>query len=126
MDHNPENGTHHDDEPALDPSSREMTRSLSPDDSTSSSEPMAPLKRPESVGPYTIIGVLGRGGMGVVYRASQESPRREVALKLIRPGMVTGSLLKRFQLEADILARFIIPGLRRSIRRGCTRGRRTL
>ncbi|MCB9838542.1 MAG: tetratricopeptide repeat protein [Phycisphaeraceae bacterium] len=65
----------------------------------------------EQIGPFKIIKVLGEGGMGVVYRASQENPRREVALKLIRSGMVSGSMLRRFQLEADILARLQHPGI---------------
>src|SRR5579871_5086251 len=40
------------------------------------------------IGPYRLIEKLGEGGMGVVYRASQRVPvRREVALKIIQPGM---------------------------------------
>ena len=39
-----------------------------------------------SVGRYRVLGVIGSGGMGVVYRAEQEKPRRQVALKLIRRG----------------------------------------
>ena len=67
--------------------------------------------QPDTIGPYKILEVLGEGGMGVVYRAEQAQPHRQVALKLIRPGVVTGSLLKRFQLEADILARLQHPGI---------------
>ena len=39
------------------------------------------------VGRYRILRSIGDGGMGVVYEAEQEQPRRHVALKLIRPGM---------------------------------------
>ena len=39
---------------------------------------------------YTVLQVLGAGGMGVVYMAEQEEPvRRRVALKMIKPGMDT-------------------------------------
>ena len=48
-------------------------RALAPDD--------AP---PPSIGPYRILGKIGAGGMGVVFRAEQISPRRQVALKLVR------------------------------------------
>lgn len=58
---------------------------------------------PERVGEYRILGVLGQGGMGVVYRAEQESPRRSVALKVIRPGIESREVLKRFAQEAEVL-----------------------
>src|SRR5262245_11453626 len=38
------------------------------------------------LGSYTIVSVIGRGGMGVVYEARQDSPQRTVALKVVRPG----------------------------------------
>jgi len=66
---------------------------------------------PEQVGSYRILDVLGAGGMGVVYRAEQSHPKREVALKLIRPGLIGEKLLKRFELEAEILGRLHHPGI---------------
>ena len=63
-----------------------------------------PAHLPERVGQYRILGVLGQGGMGVVYRAEQESPRRTVALKVIRPGAEYPGLLQRFQHESQVLA----------------------
>lgn len=66
---------------------------------------------PERIGRYRILGVLGEGGMGVVYRAEQEHPKREVALKVIRPGVSGGEAVRRFALEASLLARLQHPGI---------------
>ena len=55
------------------------------------------------IGTYTVLEVIGHGGMGQVYRAQQDSPHRVVALKLIRPGLTSDSLLRRFEHEAEIL-----------------------
>jgi len=68
--------------------------------------------RPERIGAYRIVGELGRGGMGVVYEAVQEQPRRRVALKVLRtwPGEQGRA---RFQLEAELLARLQHPGIAR-------------
>jgi tetratricopeptide (TPR) repeat protein/predicted Ser/Thr protein kinase len=63
------------------------------------------------VGRYRIEGPLGEGGMGTVYAARQERPDRRVALKLIRPGMTTPRLLRRFELEAEVLGRLQHPGI---------------
>ncbi|MEM8885625.1 MAG: serine/threonine-protein kinase [Planctomycetota bacterium] len=60
---------------------------------------------PTQVGPYRIEGLLGRGGMACVYRATQEHPfRRSVALKLIRPGLDSDEILARFESERRVLA----------------------
>lgn len=66
---------------------------------------------PERIGRYRILGTLGQGGMGIVYRAEQDNPRREVALKVMRSGMVGGRALHRFELEAAILGRLKHPGI---------------
>ena len=60
---------------------------------------------------YTISGVLGEGGMGLVYKAEQKRPKRNVALKLIRPGYATPRMLRRFEVEAEVLARLKHPGI---------------
>jgi len=58
-----------------------------------------------------ILGPLGEGGMGVVFEAEQQNPRRRVALKIIRPGSSSRRLLQRFELEAKVLARLQHPGI---------------
>ena len=57
------------------------------------------------IGKYVIDSVLGVGGMGAVYRATQGKPNRQVALKLIKPGALSARVLQRFDLEAEILGR---------------------
>jgi tetratricopeptide (TPR) repeat protein/predicted Ser/Thr protein kinase len=60
---------------------------------------------------YRVLRRLGTGGMGVVYLARQRRPEREVALKVIRPGFATARLLRRFEHEAEALARLHHPGV---------------
>jgi tetratricopeptide (TPR) repeat protein/predicted Ser/Thr protein kinase len=67
----------------------------------------APLR----LGRYTLVRVLGEGGMGTVYEAQQESPRRTVALKVIRAGYLSPELLRRFGQEAQVLGRLQHPGI---------------
>jgi serine/threonine protein kinase/Tol biopolymer transport system component len=56
-------------------------------------------------GPYQILRVLGEGGMGTVYLAQQTQPiRRQVALKVIKPGIDTRQILARFENERQALA----------------------
>lgn len=60
---------------------------------------------PESIGPYRVLGILGEGGMGTVYRARQTSPAREVALKVIRGGFTSKEMRRRFDNEVQLLGR---------------------
>src|SRR5206468_2920048 len=57
-----------------------------------SSPPPAP-----SLGNYRIVRAIGEGGMGAVYEAEQDRPRRTVALKVIRPGYASRHTLRRFE-----------------------------
>jgi WD40 repeat protein len=57
------------------------------------------------VGHYEIEGVLGGGGMGIVYRAVRREPyQQKVALKIIRPELAGPEVLRRFNLERQVLA----------------------
>jgi len=66
---------------------------------------------PSDIADFTIEGELGRGGMGVVYRARQRYPERTVAIKLIRPGKLTAEHRRRFRYEADVLASLSHPNI---------------
>ena len=63
------------------------------------------------IGPYRLIRRVGTGGMGMVYEAEQESPRRRVALKMLRGGAVNASSLRRFAQEIEVLAQMRHPGI---------------
>jgi hypothetical protein len=57
-------------------------------------------------GPYTLLHVIGEGGFGIVYAASQDGDvRREVAVKILKPGTASTEILRRFALEQRALAR---------------------
>jgi tetratricopeptide (TPR) repeat protein/predicted Ser/Thr protein kinase len=71
----------------------------------------SPHSLPEKIDRYRIHRLLGTGGMGVVYEAEQDYPQRLVALKLIRPGIVAPTAVKRFHLEATILGKLRHPGI---------------
>ena len=66
---------------------------------------------PDRVGPYRVLEKIGEGGMGTVFLAEQDHPRRRVALKMIRPGLLSPHLSRRFRFEADVLGRLRHPGI---------------
>ena len=77
---------------------------------------------PATIGAYRILGVLGEGGMGTVYRAEQHNPQRHVALKVIRPGIATAEHLRRFEQEAEMLGRLQHPGIAQIYEAGTATG----
>jgi eukaryotic-like serine/threonine-protein kinase len=63
------------------------------------------------VGRYRVLRRIAEGGMGAVYEAEQDSPHRPVALKVIRPGLLSPAMLKRFAQEVEVLGRLRHPGI---------------
>ncbi len=77
------------------------------------------------IGPYTLERILGEGGCGVVYVARQEQPiRRRVALKVIKLGMDTKSVIARFEAERQALAMMDHPNIAKVLDGGATDGGR--
>jgi eukaryotic-like serine/threonine-protein kinase len=66
---------------------------------------------PKRIGNYEIKRIIGSGGMGAVYLAVQEQPRRTVALKVMRSGIASRVALRRFEYESQLLARLQHPGI---------------
>ncbi len=71
-----------------------------------------PRSAPATIGPYRVFAPLGEGGMGTVYEAEQEHPRRRVALKVIRGGQfVDAQSVRLFEREVQTLARLLHPNI---------------
>lgn len=66
---------------------------------------------PDRIGHYTPQRILGQGGTAIVYLAQQNNPQRMVALKVLRPGVVSQSAFRRLEHEARLLARLQHPGI---------------
>lgn len=77
---------------------------------------------PQQIGPYKILREIGRGGMGGVYLAARadDQYRKRVAIKLIRRGMDTEDILRRFRNERQILASLDHPNIARLLDGGTT------
>jgi tetratricopeptide (TPR) repeat protein len=73
------------------------------------------------IGRYKLLEKIGEGGWGVVYRAEQQEPvRRQVALKIIKLGMETTSVVARFEAERQALALMDHPNIARVYDAGAT------
>jgi serine/threonine protein kinase/WD40 repeat protein len=75
----------------------------------------------DKIGPYKLLQQIGEGGMGVVYMAEQTEPiKRQVALKIIRPGMGTRQVIARFEAERQALAMMDHPHIAKAFDAGVT------
>ncbi|MEJ2649478.1 MAG: bifunctional serine/threonine-protein kinase/formylglycine-generating enzyme family protein, partial [Sedimentisphaerales bacterium] len=73
------------------------------------------------IGHYKLLEKIGEGGMAVVYMAEQEKPiRRKVALKIIKLGMDTKSVIARFEAERQVLAMMDHPNIAKVLDAGAT------
>ncbi len=77
----------------------------------------------QRIGSYRINGVIAAGGMGTVYEAEQEQPRRVVALKVMNRYVASRSALRRFQSESQILAYLRHPNIAQVYEAGMHGGR---
>lgn len=73
--------------------------------------PLAEPPLPHAIGRYRVRRRLSTGGMGTVYEAEQENPRRLVAVKVIKPDQISSRALRRFARETRLLARLQHPGI---------------
>lgn len=78
-------------------------------------------KAGDRIGRYRLLEEIGKGGCGVVYMAEQEEPvRRKVALKVIKLGMDTKSVVARFEAERQALALMEHPNIAKVLDAGAT------
>jgi serine/threonine protein kinase/Flp pilus assembly protein TadD len=98
-----------------------------PDENAAASGPEGTVVMPamekagDRIGRYKILQQIGEGGCGVVYMAEQEQPvRRRVALKIIKLGMDTKSVIARFEAERQALALMDHPNIAKVLDAGAT------
>jgi serine/threonine protein kinase len=109
--------------PALKPSV-EICQSLvdaSDSGKNDAAESSADLEMGTRIGPYKLLQKIGEGGCGIVFMAEQEVPvRRRVAVKVIKLGMDTKSVIARFEAERQALAMMDHPNIARVLDAGAT------
>ena len=76
----------------------------------------------QQIGPYRVLRELGRGGMGAVYLGARADGQfdQQVAIKLIKKGLDTDEIVRRFRAERQILAGLVHPGIARLLDGGAT------
>ena len=82
------------------------------DSTSASASAIGPVEAPERLGDFRVVREVGRGGMGIVYEAVQESLDRRVALKVLPESVVADAKrIERFEQEARAAARVRHPGI---------------
>ena len=79
----------------------------------SNNSPALAGELPQQIGPYRIIELLGKGGMGMVLLGESDLPKRKVAIKLMLSSQFDADALSRFRQEMEVLARLEHPGIGR-------------
>ena len=74
----------------------------------------------KQIGKYKIVQEIGRGGMGAIYLAEREDFQHRVALKIIKRGMDTDEIIRRFERERQVLAALNHPFIARLLDGGAT------
>src|SRR5436190_1096701 len=93
----------------------------SPDAESTLVVPSVTEKAGDKIGRYKLREKIGEGGWGAVYVAEQEEPvRRQVALKVIKPGMDSCQVIARFEAERQALALMDHPHIARVLDAGTT------
>lgn len=98
------------------------TLSRAPQAGTSASTTPGLFSPGTVIGRYTIQRPIGVGGMGAVYAAEQDRPKRTVALKVIRGQQLSPELVRRFEQESRLLARLQHPGIAQVFDAGAAHG----
>jgi serine/threonine protein kinase len=85
-------------------------------------KPEPALGKGQRIGPYEVLREIGRGGMGAVYLAARadDQYKKRVAIKLVKRGMDTEDILRRFRNERQILASLDHPNIARLLDGGMT------
>ncbi len=90
----------------------EVTRLQMPQDDPSTQSVSAAIDQMgRRIAHYHVKRTIATGGMGTVYEATQESPHRTVAIKVMRDGVTSARALRRFEYESQVLARLHHPGI---------------
>ncbi|MBK9118874.1 MAG: serine/threonine protein kinase [Phycisphaerales bacterium] len=76
---------------------------------------------PFTIDRYTVLEILGRGGMGVVYRAVHPTLHRQVAIKILRRGLLNPETRHRFKFEEEVLRQLQHPNIARFVHGGLGR-----
>jgi eukaryotic-like serine/threonine-protein kinase len=85
------------------------------------SEDLCIAGSPDQIGPYQVLRELGEGGCGIAYLVDQTEPvKRQVALKVIKPGMDTKAVIARFEAERQALALLDHPNIAKVFDAGTT------